>query len=288
MKLPTANPNVRNTVSPGPVTFRILFWNVNKKKLSTEVCSLAISTKADVIVLNENITPSANTLFELKKNVSSDFYIPTVISENRFHCFCRNQEFDMTEVHNGARTSVRKLTLGSDKILLVLVHGVDIRNYDNEARQSFAQSLATEANFVRKDKQIEKLMFLGDFNMNPFDRGMNLAAGLNAMMTRSCAEKGTRRHIEQDYDFYYNPMWSLFGDNTPGPAGTVYDTSAQGPYGWSMLDQVIMHHTLIPYFDSVEILTTAGKKSLKNKNGHPDSNNASDHFPIIVHFRRRT
>jgi len=218
---------------------RIIFWNVNNKDLTGTVCSLADSTMADVIVLNENKIPSADTLRELQGNVSNDFFIPRAVSEKRFHCFCRNPELDMSEVHEGFRTSVRKLKLEGHMTLLALVHGVDIRNYDQETRQSFAQSLARDLNFIRKDKQTEKLFLLGDFNMNPYDRGMNLAAGLNAMMTRSCVAKGIRRHINQDYDFYYNPMWSLFGDNTKGPAGTVYDTSNQGPYGWSMLDQVI-------------------------------------------------
>ena len=117
------------------------------------------------------------------------------------------------------------------------------------------------------------------------DRGMNLAAGLNAMMTKSCIERGSRTHLEKEYDFYYNPMWSLLGDNTDGPAGTVYDTSNQGPYGWSMLDQVIINHSIVELFQNVRILTEAGTESLMNSKGHPDAKNASDHFPILVDFR---
>jgi hypothetical protein len=120
--------------------------------------------------------------------------------------------------------------------------------------------------------------------MNPFERGMNNPAGLNAMMTKACVESGYRTHLENKYDFYYNPMWGLFGDNTDGPAGTIYNTSSQGPYGWSMLDQVIIHHSIVRLFNSVKILTEAGAKSLMNKKGRPDVNNASDHFPILVSF----
>jgi len=262
----------------------ILFWNVNNKDLTIAVCSLADSTAADVIVLNENKISSADTLRELQDNVSTDFYIPSSVSEKRFHCFCRNPELDMSEVHSGIRTSVRNYRLGQHMSLMALVHGLDIRNYDLETRQSFAQSLASEVDFVRKDKGIERLFLVGDFNLNPYDKGMNLAAGLNAMMTKSCAARGTRCHMGRPYDFYYNPMWSLFGDNTHGPAGTVYDTSNQGPYGWSMLDQVVMHHLIVPFFQDVEILTKAGPESLMDESGHPDAKNASDHFPILVRF----
>jgi exonuclease III len=248
------------------------------------VCAIAHSTGADIVVLLENEVDVAQTLATLRANVAREFYVPNFSPTQRFHCFCRDHQMDMAEVHisEGVRTSVRKLWMGSSHLLLALVHGVDPRNYDLETRQSFAQSLATEMQFVRGQQATDRLILMGDFNMNPYDRSMNLAAGLNAMMTRECAQAESRRHLAQNYDFYYNPMWSLFGDNTPGPAGTVYDSSSQGPYGWSMFDQVILHYSLIPLFQGVEILTKAGELSLTNSKGRPDGRNASDHFPIML------
>jgi endonuclease/exonuclease/phosphatase (EEP) superfamily protein YafD len=270
---------------------RIIFWNVNKKDLTNLVCLMTASTNADVVVLNENKIPSTAMLKALQKNVSEDFYCPNARTKDsdarfkeRFHCFARNRELDLSEVHSGFRTSVRGLTVGRHRVLLALVHGVDPRNYDSEARQSEIQELATEIGFVKDQKNTNKLILLGDFNMNPYDRGMNLAPCLNAMMTKSCIESGYRRHSNKDYDFYYNPMWSLFGDNTDGPSGTVYDTSNQGPYGWSMFDQVIISHSIVELFHDVTILTEAGTESLMNKKGRPDANKASDHFPILVKF----
>lgn len=264
---------------------RFIFWNVNKKDLTQPVCALAKSTKADVIILNENSIQSCRTLDALCKEVTTEFFIPAAMSENRFHCFCRNSQLDMSEVHSGNRTSVRLWRLGTEKALLAFIHGVDIRNYDSETRQSLAQSLAEEIRLVSNQQGTAKVVMIGDFNMNPYDRGMNLAAGLNAMMTRTCVEKGHRQHLGVKYDFYYNPMWSLFGDNTTGPAGTVYDTSNQGPYGWSMIDQVVIHHSLVPDFERVRILTNVEGQSLMDRNGHPDTNQASDHFPILTEFK---
>jgi exonuclease III len=265
---------------------RIVFWNVNKKDLTSLVCSIAKSTNADVIVLNENKVPREKTLQALQENVSQDFYCPNAspASEKRFHCFCKNLELDLSEIHSGFRTSVRKMNIGQHRVLLALVHGVDIRNYDAETRQGFAQSLASEMQFVKDQQDTTKLILLGDFNMNPYNKGMNLATGLNAMMTKSCVEKGFRRHIGKDYDFYYNPMWSLFGDNTGGPAGTIYNTSSQGDYGWSMLDQVLINHSIVNLFHDVKILTEAGSQLLMDGKGRPNSITASDHFPILVDF----
>lgn len=267
---------------------RFLFWNVNKKDLTSCVCALAEASQADLVVLNESSVPSGTTLAALRDAVSPNFFIPATTSEKRFHCFSRRPELDMSEVHDGFRTNVRLWNMGVANGLLALVHGIDIRNYDAETRQSFAQSIADEMRWVVEQKGTKKLVLLGDFNMNPFDRGMNLAGGLNAMMTRACVANGSREHLGKNYDFYYNPMWGLFGDNGEGPCGTVYDTSSQGPYGWSMLDQVIIHHTVVPVFESVRIVTKAGSQSLMDNKGHPDASKASDHFPILVQFRRET
>lgn len=274
------------TMAPDVGLAKILFWNVNRKDLTDLVCLLARSTEADVIVLNEMCVASEVTLEALRREVSSDFQLPAASRQGRFHCFCRNHDLDLSEVYSGDRTSVRSLRLGPHKSLLALVHGIDIRNNDTETRQFFLQGLAGKMRFVKEQQRTNKLFVLGDFNANPYDRGMTLAAGMNAMMTRSCVAKGFRTHLKTKYELYYNPMWSLFGDNTDGPAGTVYDTSNQGPYGWSILDQVLVNHSAVHLFHDVAILDRAETQSLMDNNGRPDSKKASDHFPIFVSLRR--
>lgn len=267
---------------------RIVFWNVNNKDLTHLVCAIANDTEADVIVLIENKQMTiASTLKALQKHVSKDFYYPYASSDSnkKFHCFSRNNLFDLSEVHSELRLSVRQFRFGYNSTLLALVHGVDIRNYDPETRQSLAQGIADQVRFAQKDKNIEKVILLGDFNMNPFDKGMNLARGFNAMMTKACVKSGQRENVGEMFDFYYNPMWNFFGDNISKPPGTIYDTSNQGHYGWSMLDQVIIHHSIIELFQSVEIMTSAGTESLMDKNRRPDVKKASDHFPIFVVFK---
>lgn len=264
---------------------RIVFWNLKRKDLTNLVCKLASATDADVLILNECIVPIGSTLRALNSEVDRCFFVPKSSSEERFHCFCRNTALDLTEIHRGFRSSYRRLNLRSKPVVLGLVHGADIRNYDAENRQALAQITAIEIDFVKSEHGHSRLILVGDFNMNPYDRGMNLAAGFNAMMTKACISSGHRTVAGKKYDFYYNPMWSLFGDGSEGPAGTVYDKSNQGPYGWSMLDQVVVHHSIVDEFESVRILSHAGNSSLVDANGRPDSRRASDHLPIIVKLK---
>lgn len=260
---------------------RILFWNVNKKNLDDLVAQIATHHDVDIIVLNEHT--STNTLNHLQTSVKETYYVPNIIQErNRFHCFCRNTKFGMEEIHDGSRTSFRRLNVGTKVVLLALVHGVDVRNYDVDARRDFCGILVDDILFVTGEQKNTHVILLGDFNMNPYEPGICSARGLNAMTTKGCTERGTRTFLGTKYDFYYNPMWSLFGDNSSGPAGTIYDKSPQGKYGWSMFDQVIVHHSLVNLFDEVEILDHTGQTSLAKCNGRPDSSEKSDHFPILV------
>lgn len=168
---------------------KILFWNVARKDLSSLVSAIAADVSANVVVLNENAANEQDTLRSLQA-VSPNFHIPQTISTDRFHCFSNDHSLDLKEVHSGFRTSIRTLRFANQVALLGIVHGVDIRNNDSATRQSFAQRLALDLQFVREQQMNNRLILVGDFNMNPYESGMNIAAGLNAMMTRACTTRG--------------------------------------------------------------------------------------------------
>ncbi len=83
---------------------------------------------------------------------------------------------------------------------------------------------------------------------------------------------------------FYNPMWGLFGDNTPGPAGSYYyRSSTQRVFFWNIFDQVLVRPELVPSFNvgSLAILSSDGSKSLLTNDDLPDTTSASDHLPIL-------
>ena len=249
---------------------------------------LAAETGADVLVVNEPPGDVDETaLLQGLREIAADFQEPPTGPDRRFRCYTRDADLDLTQMHSGSRTSVRRLRLGGEVLLMAFVHGLDVRNYSDARRQSFAERVAGELRFAASQQGTDRLVIVGDFNMNPYDPGMTLAAGLNSVMTRACAARGSRSEHDRSYEFFYNPMWNLFGDDTPGPAGTVWDGSGQGPYGWSMFDQVLIHHSLVPRFRGVRILTKAGGVTLTTPNGRPDGHTASDHFPILVTLSER-
>jgi hypothetical protein len=265
---------------------KILFWNVNKKDLRDLICNAAVAVSADIVILLENKVTWSDTLNDLRSRVSPAFDCPDPIVD-RFQVFSRTIGLDLSVAYAGNRISLRRLRFSGTELLLGIVHLQDKMNCDMPNQQAQVQLLAGEICRYEDSVEHNQTILIGDFNMNPFDPAMNLATGLNAMMTAKCVQKGSRVQQQQSYRFFYNPMWGLFGDRTPGPSGTYYHTAAsQGMYGWNMLDQVLIRPSAIQWFDNVQILTAAGTISLQTKLGRPKKN-VSDHFPILLTLKRK-
>lgn len=124
----------------------------------------------------------------------------------------------------------------------------------------------------------------GDLNMNPFECGVAAARGFHAVMDAHTAQKQLRTIKGKSYKFFYNPMWTLFGDKGRGDvAGTIYyDHSEHLQYFWNMFDQVLIRPQLIGQFDMAElkIISRDRNYSLLNQNGRINTIVYSDHLPI--------
>lgn len=125
---------------------------------------------------------------------------------------------------------------------------------------------------------------MGDLNMNPFDDGLIAATGLHATMARDVARKESRSIRGEDFRYFYNPMWPLFGDAGVGrPSGTYYYRRGQPvELLWNVFDQVLVRPTLLDVFRNEEltILTDDGSTRLLSSTGRPRKRAFSDHLPV--------
>lgn len=248
------------------------------------VCSIGNTHDPDVIILLESGATAPQLQSDLEAKVDPGFFKPpsSERSQERFQCFCRNRALDLSEVHVSHRASFRTLQIGQHHCILGMVHLPDMRNNDLEERQASVHDLRSNMGIVGQEQGTDSFVLIGDFNLNPFDRPMNLASGFNAMMTRECTKRKTRTRGDNQHDFFYNPMWGLMGDLSSGPPGTVHDTSNKGPYGWSLLDQALIHHSLVGHFEKVEIIEESGTFRFVTPRGRPSESKASDHLPILL------
>jgi endonuclease/exonuclease/phosphatase (EEP) superfamily protein YafD len=261
---------------------KILFWNQYRKDLCELLCETVRASFADVVALIETKATVDRTLQALRSEISPDFHRPFGLS-SRFHLFSRDPSLDLSEIYDGDRVSLRRLYHGNAELLLGLVHVLDRRNWGELAQFAQVELLVKEIQRREDGEGHRRTILIGDFNMNPFDRAMTLFSGMNAVMALQDAGRGKRVVQGLEYRYFYNPMWGLFGDRTPGPCGTYYHSnSSDGHYGWNMLDQVLVRPDAMRWFGEVEILRMAGERLLHTKAGRPCKRSASDHFPILL------
>jgi hypothetical protein len=194
-----------------------------------------------------------------------------------------------------ARFTIRRIQCpGREELVLVVVH-LPSKRHRSEDSQAFAlPSLSLTIRDVERKLRHQRTLVVGDFNMNPFEPGFVTAEGLNAVMTRELASRGRRTVDAIKHPFFYNPMWSHFGDAThelhpPGhpnhePAGTCYYPARESKwYYWNMFDQVLLRPALLPVFRNrdLRILTTDGNASFLDQRGMPNRTTISDHLPIL-------
>ncbi len=81
-----------------------------------------------------------------------------------------------------------------------------------------------EIELAEEESGHKNTVIFGDFNMNPFDKGMISAAALNSLPSLRIAKNESRIIQGPKHSFFYNPSWNLLGDldDTPGTILTVH------------------------------------------------------------------
>jgi hypothetical protein len=259
-----------------------LFWNTNRKQVQAHVAALAFHHDIDVLILGECEIEHAVLAGALNASLSGIFQ--AVECQSTFVRLYSRLPF-LTPLEDRHRLAAWRLGLpGCDELLLVAVHLVNRRDFSDHSKQQECTALAENIRDLESLVGHSRTVLVGDFNLNPFEPGMIGTGGLHAVMSRVLALEGKRTVQDQEYSYFYNPMWGRFGDGSPGPCGTYYYRKAEPVcYFWNMFDQVLLRPALLNHFDvnQLKVPIATGAAALVNADGQPDSDEASDHLPII-------
>ena len=261
-----------------------LFWNLNSKNLKEEVHNIVLHHDIDVVILAESGIDQSDLLMTFnKKSVSFSANHP-LSNCDKVQIFSKFDYHFIRPIEEDNRISVRRLELPLfENINIVALHLPD-KSHQNDESQAENVSLLAQKIKRFEDEFDDKTIVIGDFNMNPFERGMIKANGFNAVMSSRLVEKEKRKVNQEEYKFFYNPMWSLYGDVKNNVAGSYYyQNSELVTYPWNIFDQLLIRPSLVPNFvkDSITFLDNDGKKSLLTRNGIPNKAKYSDHLPLI-------
>jgi len=264
-----------------------LFWNIRKRPVQRAIANLSKTLGVDVLLLAECEINPAILLSELNCEKAQYHYAPGVSERIQFY-----SRYDASHVSPSYDEASERITIrhlkppGLTDILLAACHlPSKAANWDEDSLALMCPGWASAIRDKEKDVGHSRTILVGDFNMNPFESGVIGATAFHAVMSRAIAQRKTRRIQSEDYPFFYNPMWSLFGDATPGPPGTYYwNGSTSTEYFWHILDQVLIRPELLDRFknDDLRIIESDGTKSLLSSSGLPTE---SDHLPIFFKLR---
>jgi exonuclease III len=265
-----------------------LFWNVAGKSIHDLIVSLTLSNQADLVVLAECTLDSNDLIRDLNRNSSEYQYAPGFCESLLF--FTKFDPRYLTLMAETTRVSIRHLRLPARKELLVVGAHLPSKMHFSDYSQIFqCTELARMIEEQEAKAGHQRTILLGDLNVNPFEAGMVASGGLHAVSTRDVASKGSRVVQGKRQTFFYNPMWRYFGDRNDSASGTYYFEKAESVnYFWNTFDQILIRPDILDGFrtDGVRVITQIGETSLVDHRGRPDTNNASDHLPVLldIHF----
>lgn len=270
---------------------RFLFWNIHKNEsLFSSIASIAEAENIDVLMIAEcPENKQLDLLKSLNANNSDIFkYLVPIVNYQKVMVYYRHCK--ITNKEDKPRISVKELysPLLQGNITLVICHLHSKINNSDEELSEKAESLRRFIEDIESKLGHQRTICCGDFNMNPFDKGIIKAQGLHAVMEKNIANKKECIIEGEKFFFFYNPMWGFLGDLGRGDvSGTMYyNSGGHINYYWHLYDQVLIRPDMINSFDEsdLKIVTSANKLDLLTSNNLVDKS-LSDHLPIKFNLK---
>lgn len=263
-----------------------LFWNTYKQQVQESIYHIARVHHVDIIILAECTLDPAILLLSLNRGNEVGYHYAPSPACQKLEIFTNFSSDFLPIILEADRLTIRQLKTSTmtDDILIAALHFPSKNMWDETDQLAESPIYADLIQEAEKQVGHQRTVVIGDFNMNPYEKGMVNANGFNAVMSRSIAVKRERTIQGRRYPFFYNPMWGLMGDVSAGPSGTYfYPPSGYSSYYWHTFDQVLIRPDLLEFMtpNSVEILDAIGEKSLLSPSGYPDKSWASDHLPLL-------
>lgn len=263
-----------------------LFWNIVKKNLVNEIVNLVTEYNIDVLMLAECEAESNTIIVNLNKiNLNLHWYALDFGLCKKIKFFTNIDKAQVKRVHENERT----IAVSIKGISLIITHYISKLHYSDSDQNAEVPVLKAFIDYVEKQEQHKKTIVCGDFNMNPFQDAMIQTFGLNSVMEKSIAKTIKRTVQYKEYFYFYNPMWSFYGDLGKGEVSGTYYLNASKPinYHWNIFDQILMRPELIDVFDDnyLDIITKTKNISFLTKNAKINESKYSDHLPIKFSFK---
>lgn len=272
-----------------------LFWNIQKKNTFFDaIREVLICEDIDVLMLAE--FPIDTKIEDFTSNINNKSYLYSYnyvapkVDYQKVKVFTRFPDSAIQAITDSTYFSAKKIfsSILKEYITIIMCHLPSKVNYIDDEQSEFVSSTAIDfINKVEKEVNHQRTIICGDFNMNPFDKGIIKANGFHAVMDKTIAKNKYSTISGKKYDYLYNPMWGLLGDIGKGNApGTMYyNPSKYFNYYWNMFDQVLIRPELIDLFDCNLLDIIIKTKNHTFINNNIINKKYSDHLPIKFNLK---
>lgn len=268
----------------------ILFWNLQEKGTFFDtIVSIVNEEDIDVAFFAEfpNGTGDALTLESKLKTVDNSFSYLQPIANRNIETFSRIRSPFFVYKQDEKRHSIFQINgiINPDqKYNLFVCHLPSKINYSDDALGEKARGFRKRVEEFEEEQDCHNTIICGDFNMNPFEKGMYYAPMLNAVMDKSIARDKKRIVDGETYHYFYNPMWGHLGDNGRSciPGSYFLSDSTIDKLHWNLLDQVILRPSVIDVFDDskLKIVCKGASYNLLTPHNRINDSIYSDHLPL--------
>lgn len=269
------------------------FWNVNSsdntKDLSDSLVNLTLENQLDIICIAEIKDNTVISFLKKINKLSPSNYTQVKSAKNKIIIISRYADTvfeDKSSLYRSNRWITQTITIPNIiRFNLIAVHFYSKINWPEDSLAFECINLSRDILLIEEDTKCNETILIGDFNMNPFEKGLVAANGINALsdLNYACLKK-TRNIDGCTYKYFYNPMWNFYGDYTK-PLGTHYcRVPGHISHEWHLYDQIILRPSLEPFLDKsyVKIIDKIYLEDLTKKFNRPDKVTYSDHLPILL------
>ena len=258
---------------------KILFWNLNKKNLTTTLYEIVNQYAIEIVVLTEAgfIKISSTKGFEVNDIIFKELVLP---GSDKIRIFYKaNLKLESRRGdHNCAIASFYSSALGSPIILVGLHLAAMNKGYERRLHQ-----IATIESFIEEQEKFlktENTIVIGDFNASPFDLELVGHNCFNAVLYKDLIKKQDAIKWEgRKIKRFYNPMLHYVSETTE-MYGSCYYHEENRPLYWNCLDQVLVRKSLVDKIVNVMYIKSVGNKNLLTSKGLVNKN-YSDHLPLL-------
>ncbi|MFV0332273.1 MAG: hypothetical protein ACK5KL_20980 [Dysgonomonas sp.] len=268
----------------------VIFWNIkNKPETKTDILlKLIEDTDPDIFFIAES--NQEFNLNDIDKN-----YVKINFKGNKrgkvVTSFIKsNIQLTNREYYFNGRIAVCVFEKNNEKIAIC---GVHLYSKLNESFNQHYYSGDLRKEIFKICDLYNKVLFIGDFNLLPWDIEMCSISGLNAIpwsseiITQNFILKNNVKHY-----YLYNPMWNYLGDELLGSncgAKGSYKIEKEGSLKWQFIDQIICSKGLIDkvFPNRIKIIEKINLNNqfidilmMDNKGKYK----YSDHYPIFCNI----